>query len=67
MTPLLLFTSSINHTDLLGSLNDSVARIKHTIESITEWVKIDSQIQMLICGGSGWHSPNIVDTSHNAI
>ena len=54
MTPPLLLTSSVIPTDLSGNLNDPSMRIKHTIESIAEWLKIDPQIQMVICDGSGY-------------
>jgi hypothetical protein len=54
MTPPLLLTSSLIPTDLSGNLNDPSMRMMHTIESISEWLKIDPHIQIVICDGSGF-------------
>jgi hypothetical protein len=54
MTPPLLLTSSVIPTDLSGNLNDPSVRMMHTIESISEWLKIDPHIQIVICDGSGF-------------
>lgn len=58
--PPLLLTSSVTPIDLTGNLNDPSARIKHTLESIAEWLKIDPQIQIVICDGSGFDFSDIV-------
>jgi hypothetical protein len=50
----ILLTSSVKVVDKSGRLNDPELRIKYTIESIAEWLKIDPQIQMVICDGSGF-------------
>jgi hypothetical protein len=54
MTPPLLLTSSVIPVDLSGNLNDPSMRMMHTIESISEWLKIDPHIQIVICDGSGF-------------
>jgi hypothetical protein len=54
MTPPLLLTSSLIPADLSGNLNDPSMRMMHTIESISEWLKIDPHIQIVICDGSGF-------------
>jgi hypothetical protein len=54
MTPPLLLTSSLIPTDLSGNLNDPSMRMMHTIESISEWLRIDPHIQIVICDGSGF-------------
>jgi len=54
MTPPLLLTSSLIPTDLSGNLNDPSMRMVHTIESISEWLRIDPHIQIVICDGSGF-------------
>jgi len=54
MTPPLLLTSSLIPADLSGNLNDPSMRMMHTIESISEWLKIDPNIQIVICDGSGF-------------
>jgi hypothetical protein len=54
MTPPLLLTSSVIPADLSGNLNDPSMRMRHTIESISEWLKIDPHIQIVICDGSGF-------------
>lgn len=54
MTPPLLLTSSVIPADLSGNLNDPGMRMRHTIESISEWLKIDPHIQIVICDGSGF-------------
>ena len=60
INPPLLLTSSAIPVDLTGNLNDPRMRIKHTIESIAEWLKIDPQIQIVICDGSGFDFSDIV-------
>jgi hypothetical protein len=54
MTPPLLLTSSVIPVDLSGNLNDPSVRMMHTIESISEWLKIDPHIEIVICDGSGF-------------
>jgi len=60
MTPPLLLTSSVIPTDLSGNLNDPSVRMMHTIESISEWLKIDKNIRIVICDGSGFDFSNTV-------
>lgn len=64
--PPLLLTSSVTPVDLTGKLNDPSARIKHTLESIAEWLKIDLNIQMVICDGSGFDFKDIVQSNFPA-
>jgi hypothetical protein len=63
MTPPLLLTSSVIPTDLSGNLNDPSVRMMHTIESISEWLKMDSHIQIIICDGSGFDFSDTVKTN----
>ena len=49
-----LLTSSVVVTDFSGKLNDPDLRIKHTIESISQWILFDSNIRLVICDGSNF-------------
>lgn len=63
MIPPLLLTSSVIPTDLSGNLNHPSARVRHTIESISEWLRIEPTIQMVICDGSGFDFTDIVKSN----
>ena len=50
----ILLTSSVKVMDSSGKLNNPNLRIHYTIESISEWIKIDPSVQIVICDGSGF-------------
>jgi hypothetical protein len=52
--PPVLLTSSVVVTDFSGKLNDPDLRIKHTIESISQWISFDSNVRLVICDGSNF-------------
>lgn len=54
ITPPILITSSVIAMDVSGVLNDPDLRIQYTLESISAWVKIKPEIQLVICDGSGY-------------
>ena len=56
----ILLTSSVKVMDSSGKLNDPNLRIQYTIESISEWIKIDPSIQIVICDGSGFDFSDVV-------
>lgn len=49
-----LMTSSIIAMDVSGALNDPDLRIQYTLESISAWLKIKPETQLIICDGSGF-------------
>jgi hypothetical protein len=63
MIPPLLLTSSVIPTDLSGKLNDPIARVRHTVESISEWLRINPTIQIVICDGSGFDFTDTVKSN----
>lgn len=52
--PPLLLTSSVIPIDLSGRLNDPALRIKHTLESVEEWLLREPTLKIVICDGSGF-------------
>jgi len=51
--PLLLTSSVIAHDNGV-KLKETNARLRHTIEGIEKWLKIDASLQIVICDGSGY-------------
>ena len=52
--PPIILGSSINVMDQSVALKDPSERIKYTIESIENWLKIAPDIQLVVCDGSGF-------------
>jgi hypothetical protein len=60
--PALLLTSSAIPFDSSVKLIDPSLRIKHTLESIEQWLKIAPEIQIVVCDGSNYDFTQIVRT-----
>jgi hypothetical protein len=52
--PPILLTSSVIAHDTGVALTDTKERLRLTIESVVEWLRIDPQLQIVICDGSGY-------------
>ena len=56
----ILLTSSIQVMDFSGKLNNPELRLKHTIECISEWSKINPEGSYVICDGSNYNFSDIL-------
>lgn len=61
--PPLLLTSSVIPMDLSGRLNDPVLRIKHTLESVKEWLLREPTLKIVICDGSGFDFSDLMKST----
>lgn len=50
----LLLTSSIVAHDVAVRLRDTDARLRHALESIEQWLRIDPGLQIVLCDGSNY-------------
>ncbi len=54
LTPPILLTSSVEAIDSSVKLKDRYLRIKYSLESLREWVRISPNNKFVICDGSGF-------------
>lgn len=57
----ILLTSSIIVHDTGVKLKDEAARLRHAIESIEEWLRIDPRISIVVCDGSNYDMQPVLD------
>lgn len=50
----LLLTSSIIAHDQGVKLKDTNARLRHAIESVEQWLRVDPQLPIVLCDGSNF-------------
>lgn len=57
--PILLTSSAVAH-DTGVALKDTQERIRLTLESIGEWLRLDPHLQIVVCDGSNYDFSNVV-------
>ncbi len=56
----ILLTSSVVAHDTGVALNDTAERLRLTLESLEQWLKLDPQLRIVLCDGSGFDFSRIV-------
>lgn len=60
--PPILLTSCVIVSDHTVSLADADARIRFTLESVSKWLSICSELRLVICDGSNYDFSDLVST-----
>jgi len=55
-----LLTSSIIAHDQGVSLKDTNARLRHTVESVEHWLRLDPNLVIVLCDGSGFDIESVI-------
>jgi len=59
--PVLLSSSIIAH-DQGVSLKDTNSRLRHTVESVENWLRLDPNLAIVLCDGSGFDIKSVIES-----